>query len=279
MDHLASDARFAAIVTAIEIGGRPSGLDILAEARRRQPQAARVLISGRAHPDEMEESLTSGLVDHFVQAPWAPGAVAAALFGKTNPTARGQASQSSDRCLAERIRSDDDDDAIGILLDRYAAVLLYRIQRLHGVPAQDAEDVLQDTYRRFVKARRKVKHVGGVLKLMAERASIDYHRKRNHDKRLTEDYLKERFPRPYPFKSGEARFLDKLDIQLALSAARGGCRELFDRIFLRGSTHAEFAEEKGVGRGNVGTTLARCIQQVRRTFRRRKTIMRFRRLA
>lgn len=68
-----------AICSDFDMGTGPDGLALLAEIRRRSPEAARLLVSASLSPKEIEETVESGLAHVFIGKPWASGDVLRAL--------------------------------------------------------------------------------------------------------------------------------------------------------------------------------------------------------
>lgn len=165
--------------------------------------------------------------------------------------------------LTSRARQGDN-EAMALLVGRYRRLIFSLIQKVHGVPSADAEDVFQDVCQRFVRYRPRLERVRPLLASMAEHASLDYHRRRRAEQAAMSTFAAERQRggAAYAARSEDAA-IARLDARRILGVTRGRCLDLIARIVLCGTTHTEYAAETGTPRGTIGTTLARCLDKAR----------------
>jgi CheY-like chemotaxis protein len=83
-DHVtAALARFATdaidvVVTDLELGAGPSGIELLAEVRQRHPGCARILVSAIMDPRAAQQSVRDQISHVFIEKPWRLGEVRSA---------------------------------------------------------------------------------------------------------------------------------------------------------------------------------------------------------
>jgi two-component system, NtrC family, response regulator HupR/HoxA len=66
------------VVADLNLGPGPTGLDLLRQVRERWPAAVRILMSGNDNA-AIDAALADGTVATFLEKPWEPGAIKAAL--------------------------------------------------------------------------------------------------------------------------------------------------------------------------------------------------------
>jgi DNA-binding NtrC family response regulator len=71
---LSLSPEIAAAVCDLHLAGAVDGVAVLAEARRRNPSALRVILSGDV-PSSLGPLMVSGDVQRYIAKPWEPGAV------------------------------------------------------------------------------------------------------------------------------------------------------------------------------------------------------------
>lgn len=256
-----------AVVSDFDLGRGTTGLQVLEHVRRRRPAAVRILVSGRAHPEDVAEHVRGGLVGSFLQKPWNVGTLQAALVAAlaTVTIDAKEASMQTINDTGARARlpaiQDGDEDATSTVFLRWRRLLLWRIHHVHGVPFADAEDVLQETYERFLPYPIRIEHPRRMLIVIAASAAADFHRRRHAEERALEEYARARRPRP---SGTERSMLARIDAGRALAAAKGKCYELLTAVMVLGVTHAEYAAAAGTPRGTIGTAVISCLDKVRR---------------
>lgn len=68
-----------AVVADLRLGTGASGAQLLAYVRRLLPRCRRILVSGSASADEVEEALTKAAAHLFLPKPWNPGQLMASI--------------------------------------------------------------------------------------------------------------------------------------------------------------------------------------------------------
>jgi len=73
---LVAEPCVGAVVSDLDLGGGPSGLDFLDVVRSRVPGCARILVTGSPLAEgDRSRLMGTGLAHHIVSKPWPPGAV------------------------------------------------------------------------------------------------------------------------------------------------------------------------------------------------------------
>ncbi len=254
-----------AVVSDLDLGPGSNGLEVLQEASRRRPAALRILISGHAQPEDVAEHVRAGLVGRFVAKPWSGGtlhrilvqSLATARIGRGIPVA-----SVDNQTLVAQVRAGSD-DALVTLLARYRRMLIARIQGIHGVPAQDTGDVLQDVAFRLLRQRQGIQYGPRFLSILADAASCDYHRRRIAQARAFGAFAREH-AHSASTADVENAAAQRIDMQRALALAKGRCYKLLTTVLLDRTSHSEYATAMGVPRGSIGPTIARCLDKLRR---------------
>jgi len=73
IEAISGDESFDVIVSDRSLGPGPTGLHFLAEAKKVQPNAVRVMASGTRYDTSTKEAMARGDVERFVAKPWSPG--------------------------------------------------------------------------------------------------------------------------------------------------------------------------------------------------------------
>lgn len=160
-------------------------------------------------------------------------------------------------------------EAVGVLYDRYAAVLFPIARRITATP-EDAEDVIHDL---FVSLPERAKsytpsrgRVGAWLIIVVRNLALDRVRRRVRRATLQHENAE---PPPTPLSPDT-----RADLALrgpALSDKLAGLpsvqREALELAFFEGLTYPEIAERLQVPVGTVKTRVARAIAKLRDGFR------------
>ncbi len=175
--------------------------------------------------------------------------------------------QESDNDLLDACRNDDA-AAWERLVERYQR-LVFSIPLNHGVPHDEAADIVQITFTILLQSLDRLRgetHLGGWLATVARRHTwrLLNHRKReqvNEGEDLAESTL----------LLGEAttdsheRWERVEWLEQALARLKERCRALLLALYFDHSepSYAEVAERLGIAVGSVGPTRARCLEQMR----------------
>lgn len=258
----------AAVVSEHDIAG--DGLEALAAARRRRPDAVRILTSGQAQPDDIEEHLGSGLVARFLRKPWTAAQLVdsikqcsgAAPEGGPMPAASPSPGPSAaEGELLERARRGDQ-RALEFLLQGYKPTLT-AIMRRGGVAAADVDDLLQLVYAAFSRHLSTVRSAGGFLVTMATNFVRNYRRDEARRREATKRYAQVFRASPSPATAIELRLVGRLDALRALESAGRRCLELIRALVLGDRPYAAYAAETGIPRNTLGPAVSRCLRRMR----------------
>jgi RNA polymerase sigma-70 factor (ECF subfamily) len=147
-----------------------------------------------------------------------------------------------------------DEETFRAFYERTARPVWAYLRRLSGDAAM-ADDLLQDTYFRFVRAGRTFEsdaHQLHYLFRVAASAAADWRRhRRTGDVALGEDAESAVDTR----RGGS--FEDRADVARALARLRPRDREMLWLAYAQGSSHEEIARRLGVGRPSIKAMLAR----------------------
>jgi RNA polymerase sigma-70 factor (ECF subfamily) len=152
----------------------------------------------------------------------------------------------SDRDLSERIRDEGDEVAFRALYRRHTPSLFPFVLRILGGAHEDAEDVVQDTWLRAVRALGSFRWESSfrtwLLGIGLNRARELLRRRASHDR--AGGTSREVAVRPPPVA-------EKLDVERALACLPDGYREVLILHDLEGFTHPEISERLDIA---VGTS-------------------------
>jgi RNA polymerase sigma-70 factor (ECF subfamily) len=147
-----------------------------------------------------------------------------------------------------------DEDAFRVFYDRTARPVWAYLRRLSG-DAATADDLLQETYFRFVRARRTFDsdaHQLHYLFRVAASTAADWHRARRPGNVALGDRAEHAVDPRSP-----ATFDQSADVTRVLARLRPRDREMLWLAYAQGSTHEEIAQRLGVGRPSIKAMLAR----------------------
>ena len=152
-----------------------------------------------------------------------------------------------------------DEETFRTFYDRTARQVWAYLAKITGDP-QLADDLLQDTYYRFYRARATYEdesHRRNSLFRIATNLARDSGRRkrRGRDVALPDD---DADPKDLPVDSGTAdRVAHRTDVRRALAQLRPSQREMLWLAYAQGSSHEEIAEVLGVTRASVKALLFR----------------------
>jgi RNA polymerase sigma-70 factor, ECF subfamily len=148
-----------------------------------------------------------------------------------------------------------DEEAFRTFYDRTARPVWAYLRRLCGDPAL-ADDLLQETYFRFVRAARTYEndaHRMHYLFKVAASVATDVRRSRRPETVTLGDSA-EQTPGP---GNEPGAFERRADVTRAMARLRPRDREMLWLAYAQGSTHDEIARQLGVGRPSIKTMLSR----------------------
>jgi RNA polymerase sigma-70 factor, ECF subfamily len=148
-----------------------------------------------------------------------------------------------------------DEDAFRAFYDRTARVLRAYLSRVAGDP-QLADDLLQETYYRFLRARTRYEseaHRRNSLFRIASNLVRDTHRRRRGAPMLVTPADEGAIPD----SSGAARPERGADLRRAMGRLRPRDRELLWLAYAQGSSHREIAASLGLKTGSIKLLLFR----------------------
>lgn len=176
----------------------------------------------------------------------------------------------TDDILLERARAGDL-EATTDLLVRHRHMVLVLIHEVHRIPLPDAEDVLQEVHRRFIRYLPSITYARGFLQVAATGLCLNYHRDRARLQGGLRSYARESAattPRSSA-AAGEIALAQRLDLRAAIDAAGCRCGDLLKAIVLDGMSYEEYARSRGVPIGSIGPMLGRYLRRIRLHLTRR----------
>lgn len=150
-----------------------------------------------------------------------------------------------------------DEDAFRLFYDRTARPVWAYLARITGDP-RSADDLLQETYYRFLRARvthESDAHRRNYLFCIATNLAHDLHRRPRADSVQMDDAVEH--PDPESTRDAAARFADRVDISRAMARLRPRDRSMLWLAYAQGSTHQEIAEILGLKAGSIKLMLFR----------------------
>jgi RNA polymerase sigma-70 factor (ECF subfamily) len=148
-----------------------------------------------------------------------------------------------------------DEEAFRAFYDRTARILRAYLSRVVGDP-QLADDLLQDTYYRFLRARAEYEseaHRRNALFHIASNLVRDQHRRR----RAAPVVMVSADERTLPDPANGASTERGTDLRRAMARLRPRDRELLWLAYAQGSSHREIAECLGLKAGSIKLLLFR----------------------
>jgi RNA polymerase sigma factor (sigma-70 family) len=169
-----------------------------------------------------------------------------------------EAGQPTDAELVERCRAGDN-AAWGLLVERYSRYVYAIAGRGFRLPDHDAEDVFQDVFLRVYQRLDSVRDPGALRPWIAQvtrRLCLD---------RLTAAKSEPETGDPDETESQDtlAEIESAMDVQEAVRALDGRCRELLDRFFARDEPYRVIADELELPMGTVASRISRCLDKLR----------------
>jgi RNA polymerase sigma-70 factor (ECF subfamily) len=150
-----------------------------------------------------------------------------------------------------------DEDAFRLFYDRTARPVWAYLVRLTG-DWRLADDLLQETYYRFLRARvahESEAHSRNYLFRIATNLAHDLHRRPRTDAVRIDDASEPADPMTTHDAAG--RFADRVDVARALARLKPRDRSMLWLAYAQGSTHEEIAEILGLKPGSIKLMLFR----------------------
>jgi RNA polymerase sigma-70 factor, ECF subfamily len=158
------------------------------------------------------------------------------------------------RCL-ER-----DEDAWRLLVRRYSSYIYSIAVRGFGMNAEEAGDVVQETFLKLVEGLPGYRREGefrGWLRQVARNCCLAYLRRRRPveplDETLSDPAQEETL----------ARIERAFVLVEALGSLEGSCRELITLFFFQGRPYKDIAAALAIPEGTVASRLSRCLEKLR----------------
>jgi RNA polymerase sigma-70 factor (ECF subfamily) len=163
----------------------------------------------------------------------------------------------------EHVALEMDEDAFGAFYDRTARILWAYLARLTGDPSA-ADDLLQESYYRFLRARgahESDQHRRNALFAIATNLARDRQRRRRVDPIATAG-VGERADIADPSRSHATRIDRRSDLSKALARLKPRERGLLWLAYAQGWSHREIAAAMGLKAGSVKPLLFRARQRL-----------------
>jgi len=177
-----------------------------------------------------------------------------------------------DRELIERCLETGDDRAWQALVERYGR-LVYSVPLRMGLPAQEADEVFQDTFIRLLEKLATVRdrdRLGLWLAATARRKALD---RATRGPTRRETFFDEHLPAvadPMPLAADElVRLEQQAQVRHALDQLAERCRRLLEALFYEDPppSYRALARRLGVAEGSLGPTRRRCFDKLERILR------------
>lgn len=168
-----------------------------------------------------------------------------------------------DRELATRVLEDGDEDAFRVLYRRHTPSLYQFVLRLLNGNEVEAEDVIQDTWLRAVKALDGFRWEAALrtwLTGIALNRARELLRKRKRSFEELPDVLPDPGPPP--------RVPDRIDLERAIAGLPDGYRTVLVLHDVEGFTHREISERLEIAVGTSRSQLHHARRAVRRSLHR-----------
>ncbi|NLL83440.1 MAG: RNA polymerase sigma factor [Lentisphaerae bacterium] len=165
------------------------------------------------------------------------------------------------------LAKNDDRNAFSELVRRHQKTLLNHFIR-RGVQYSDAEDLVQQTYLRLYRYRKRYQPLAKVttfLFMMARQVWIDELRKRKRATDLTEALAKEVEPPPAMSHSAQH---DTIDVAGAVADLPETMQQVIELGIYQGLPYAEIAAILGIPQGTVKSRMFNAIRMLREKFDR-----------
>lgn len=169
----------------------------------------------------------------------------------------------SDTTLLERWIHRGDPEAMAAIIKRHSAMVYATCRRVTG-NATDAEDVAQECFLKLASVRHAGESLAGLLHTTATRLALNKSRGDARRRAREAEYTAMN-------TAPEGATWDDVQplIDEAIAALPEKRRSAVVRHFLQGETHAEIARDLGVSRAAISQQVARGVEEVRETLRKR----------
>jgi RNA polymerase sigma-70 factor, ECF subfamily len=150
-----------------------------------------------------------------------------------------------------------DEDAFRLFYDRTARPVWAYLARVTGNP-RTADDLLQETYYRFLRARvahESDAHRRNYLFRIATNLAHDLHRRPRADSVPMDDANEPADPETSRDAAG--RFADRVDVGRAMARLKPRDRSMLWLAYAQGSTHEEIAKILGLNKRSIKLMLFR----------------------
>ncbi len=178
--------------------------------------------------------------------------------------ARGTAALStelSDAGLVARCRTGDE-DAWRALVERFSRYVYAIAVQAFRLPQPDAEDVFQEVFARAYERLQTLRDDDAVrpwIGQLTRRLCIDRLRSGSREEAsLDSDELPEAAADDVLTQLEEA-----FDVQAAVAALPGHCREIVDRFFARDESYRTIGEALELPAGTIASRISRCLEKLR----------------
>ena len=162
-------------------------------------------------------------------------------------------------------------DQVRVVLERLRPTL-FGLIRAFRIPRQDAEDILQQAFLRYVQKHRMIENPDAWLPKVAKRECLLYLRaKRRRVWEVVDGSLLELVSNGTG--DPEEACLVRQDLEKALGEVSPKCRNLLRMRYVLGLTDTEIAEEQGYHSSSVSRLVLRCIAALLRVMTRNPKVV------
>ena len=163
----------------------------------------------------------------------------------------------SDAQLVARCRAGDQ-EAWGVLVDRYARYVHAIVVRVYRLDSHDAEDVFQEVFARAFERLDTLRDGDALRPWIAQTArncAVDTLRRSGRE--LPVDEV------PEDVDDGVARLDEALTVHAALDRLSVECHEILDRFFCRDESYRTIGADLDLPPGTIASRIARCLSRLR----------------
>lgn len=161
-----------------------------------------------------------------------------------------------------RLAKAGDKEAGALLFWRYRRMMLGVITKAHRVRQEDAEDLLQGLYGRFVELLPRITFAPGFFALAAGWASQNFKRDCRRETIACETFRRNH-SNGVSWSNVEMLRVRCLDVRNALRAIGQRCRDLLRAIVIERVPYRDFSEESGMPMGSIRPTVLRCLAKMK----------------
>jgi len=172
----------------------------------------------------------------------------------------------SDAQLVERCRADDA-AAWNELVERFSRYVYAIAARVYRLPDHQADDVFQDVFARTYERLGSLRDDAAIRAWIAQltrNACVDQLRAGAREEPVEE-------PAGEHVDEALERLGEALDVQEALRALSGDCREVLDRFFARDESYRTIGEALDLPAGTIASRISRCLGKLREQLEGRTT--------